>query len=112
MVSAREGEASRLDERVGRRRGGGAEVAPVFSDEVLAWIQSPPDVGFPPQDGDSAAERRRRAEALASLAGGRVPLEELRSGFIYRLHRASDDFAATEGLRAVEAALSLIPRAE
>jgi hypothetical protein len=29
---------------------------------------------------------------------------------IRRLHRASDDFAATEGLRVVEAALLSIPR--
>jgi hypothetical protein len=43
------------------------------------------------------------------MAGGRAPLEALRAVFISRLHRASDDFAATEGLRVVEAALSLLP---
>jgi hypothetical protein len=60
---------------------------------------------------DPAADRRRRAEALAALAGGdRQPLDELRSGFLRRLHRASDDFAAAEGLRTVEVALSMTPR--
>jgi hypothetical protein len=62
---------------------------------------------------DPAADRRRRAEALATLAGGdRQPLNELRSGFLRRLHRASDDFDSAEGLRTVEAALSMTPRPE
>ena len=53
----------------------------------------------------------RRAEALAATPGGdRESLESLRAEFLARLHRASDDFEATDGLRAVEAALSLIPR--
>jgi hypothetical protein len=50
---------------------------------------------------------------LAAVADGhREPLEQLRYGFIRRLHRVSDDFAASEGLRVVEAALSLVPRPE
>lgn len=74
--------------------------------DFLALIQTPP------QGDDPAAERRRRAEQLVAVADGRrEPLEQLRSRFIRRLHRASDDFEATEGLRVVEAALWLIPRA-
>jgi hypothetical protein len=47
---------------------------------------------------------------LVGIVGSRrEPLEELRLGYLRRLHRASDDFEATEGLRVVEAALSLIP---
>jgi hypothetical protein len=34
----------------------------------------------------------------------------MRSRYLHRLHRASDDFEATEGLRVVEAALALVPR--
>jgi hypothetical protein len=57
---------------------------------------------------DPAGDRRRRAETLVALAGGRrEPLEELRSRYLERLHRASDDFEATEGLRVVGVALSL-----
>jgi hypothetical protein len=82
--------------------------AQALHDEVLAWIQTRPEVQVPPQH-DRAGERRRAAEALAAMAGGRAPLEAVRSVFIHRLHRASDDFEATEGLRVVEAALSLIP---
>jgi hypothetical protein len=40
----------------------------------------------------------------------REALEEMRSHYLDRLHRRSDDFAATEGLRSVERALSAIPR--
>ena len=107
MFTATEAHTPRPDERGARHRGGGAEVAPIFDDEVLAWIQTHPDVQIPPQD-DPAAERHRKAETLAGMAGGRAPLEALRAVFISRLHRASDDFAATEGLRVVEAALSLL----
>ena len=64
----------------------------------------------PPQGEGSAAERRRRAEGLVAIAyGRREPLEELRSRFGARLHRSSDDFEATEGLRVVEIALSQVP---
>ncbi|MGH9230146.1 MAG: hypothetical protein ACRD07_15730 [Acidimicrobiales bacterium] len=66
-----------------------------------------------PQGGDPAVARRRRAEVLVAFAGGRrEPVEELRLRFLRRLHRASDDFGATEGLRVVEAALALIPYPE
>jgi hypothetical protein len=65
----------------------------------------------PPQGEGSAAERRRRAEGLVAIAcGRREPLEALRSRFGARLHRSSDDFEATDGLRVVEIALSQIPR--
>ena len=54
-------------------------------------------------------ERWRRAEILlAALDGDRERLFELQSLFILRLHRASDDFGATEGLRVVESAIAMI----
>lgn len=81
------------------------EVAHRLADVVLAQHE---DV---PEGVDAGAERRRRAAELVSFADGRrEPIEHIRLGFLRRLHRASDDFAATEGLRVVEAALSLIPR--
>jgi hypothetical protein len=83
------------------------DIAELLGEDFFAQIQTPP------QGEDPAAERRRRAEALVAVADWRrEPLELLRSRFIRRLHRASDDFAATEGLRVVEAALSSIPRPE
>jgi hypothetical protein len=81
------------------------DIAELVGEDFLARIQTPP------QGEDPAAERRRRAEALVAVVDGRrEPLEQFRSRFIRRLHRASDDFAATEALRRVEAALSSIPR--
>lgn len=72
--------------------------------EVLARLE------MPPAGNDPAAERRREAERLVAVIGGdRDVLDRLRSAFLGRLHRASDDFGATEGLRVVEAALWLIP---
>ena len=85
----------------------GRDIADLLGDDAFAQIQTPP------QGWDPAPERRRRAELLVAVADRRrEPLEQLRSRFIRRLHRASNDFAATEGLRAVEEALSLIPRPE
>lgn len=60
---------------------------------------------------------RARVEAAdtateQSPATMREALEEMRSHYLDRLHRRSDDFAATEGLRAVERALATIPRPE
>jgi hypothetical protein len=73
-------------------------------DDVLAWIE------MPPEGDDPAAERRRRAEKLVAVVGGdRDLLERVRSELLQRLHRASDDFGATAGLRVVEPALWLIP---
>lgn len=64
-------------------------------------------------DGDPAAARRRCAEVLVGIVEGRRDLvEELRLRYLRRLHHASDDFEATEALRVVEAALSLIPLPE
>jgi hypothetical protein len=64
-----------------------------------------------PMTADPAAERRRQAKQLTVFAGGeRAPIEDLRAGFLRRLHQASDDYAATEGLRTVELALSMLPR--
>jgi hypothetical protein len=92
-----------------QHRNDAADLAPILDDGVLAWIQTPPSVQIPPQDDDLAAQRCRKVEALVAMDNGRAPLEALRAVFISRLHRASDDFEATEGLRVVEAALSLIP---
>lgn len=62
---------------------------------------------------DRAAQRRARAESLAAAADGdRQQLEDRRSVYLRRLHRSSADFDATEGLRTVELALSMIPRPE
>ena len=81
------------------------DIAELVGAEFCARIQTPP------RGEDPAAERRRRVEALVAVTDGRrEPLEQLRSHFTRRLHRASDEFAATEGLRVVEAALSSIPR--
>jgi hypothetical protein len=72
------------------------------SDELHARIDAIPEAP------DPAWDRRRQAETLLALAGGRrEPIEKLRSRYLQRLHRASDDFDATEGLRVVGVALSL-----
>jgi hypothetical protein len=68
---------------------------------------------FLPSVEDRAAERRRRAQLLAAAADGdRQQLEDLRSDYLRRLHRISDDFEATERLRTVELALSMTPSPE
>jgi hypothetical protein len=60
---------------------------------------------------DIDAARKSQTDALVDLAEiDRSELEALRSSYLDRLHRASDDFAATEGLRVVERALALAPR--
>jgi hypothetical protein len=83
------------------------DIVELLGEDSIARIQTPP------QGDDPAAERRLRVEALVDVADGqREPLEGLRRHFIDRLSRASDDFAATEGLRVVEAALSVVPRPE
>lgn len=71
---------------------------------------APTRLETPPRAADPEAERRRQARDLvAAVDGSREALEELRAGFLRRLHRASDDFGATEGLRVTEAALRLVP---
>jgi hypothetical protein len=78
-------------------------VVAVLKDDVLAQIEAPT------RRDDPKAERRRRAEMLvAALDGDRERLFELQSLFLLRLHRASDDFGATEGLRVVESAIAMI----
>jgi hypothetical protein len=58
-------------------------------------------------------DRSARAETLVAEAGGRrEPLERLRGSYQERLRRASDDFEATDGLRVVERALTLLPPAD
>lgn len=56
-------------------------------------------------DPDEAAAR------LVELAGGqRRPLEEARRRFVRRLHRASNDYDATRGLRLTSRALERLGR--
>ncbi|GEM_PF-4512081 len=62
-------------------------------------------------DSDAGDDRRRRAAGLVAIAGrSREELERLRGTFVRRLHLRSDDYAATEGLRTAEMALTLLPR--
>jgi hypothetical protein len=83
------------------------EIARVFDDDFPSVIE------VSPRSGDATAARRRSADVLVGIARGRRDLlEELRLGYLRRLHRASDDYEATQGLRVVEAALSLIPHPE
>jgi hypothetical protein len=85
---------------------------PAITGEPDRWSEATA-IALMPGDGDPAAERRRRAKQLAALAAGdRQQLEVLRAGLQTRLRRRSDDFAATEGLRTVELALSMTPRGE
>ena len=80
----------------------------IFGADLLTLIQIPPH-----GDDDPDGARRRLAGMLAARAGvKRVPLEHLRARFIKRLHLASDDFAATAGLRVTEEALARVPRPE
>jgi hypothetical protein len=64
-----------------------------------------------PPAGDPALDRHRRVQALLHhVDGRREPLEDLSRRYQQRLHAASDDLEATEGLRVVEAALARVPR--
>ncbi len=93
----------RISDRDVRLESTGADV----EDQLLARLD------LPAETDDPTVARRRRAEALAAIAGGdREALETLRAKLLGRLHRASDDFKATDDLRVVELALSLIPRPE
>jgi hypothetical protein len=77
---------------------------------AVAGVYPRPGKEAPSPDDDSDA-RLHQAEELVNLADGRrEPLERLRSDYLRLLHAASDDLAATEALRVVEAALRLIPR--
>jgi hypothetical protein len=74
-----------------------------LNNDVLAQIETPTRY----QDPDE--ERWKRAERLiAAVDGDRERLFELQSLFILRLHQASDDLGATEGLRVVERAIAMI----
>jgi hypothetical protein len=94
-------------ERPSRAEGPRGGTREVLDNDFLASIE------VAPHGADPVAERRRHATVLVALVRGRrEPIEELRLRYLRRLHRASDDFGATEGLRVVEAALSLIPYPE
>ena len=51
----------------------------------------------------------RITDNLAANAADRAKLEAQRAVFLDRLHRRSDDFEATRGLRAVSAELRSLP---
>jgi hypothetical protein len=89
------------------------DITQIFDDDLIELIQTPvTDAEIHLRSESAKVRRRQHAKKLVTVAAGRRPLEALRSMFIRRLHRASDDFAATEGLRAVEAALALVPWSE
>src|SRR6476660_10018280 len=68
-----------------------SSVSMTLIDDVLA------DLEAPTRADDPDAERWRRAQLLlAAIDGDRARLFELQSLFILRLHRASDDFGASE----------------
>jgi hypothetical protein len=70
----------------------GRDIAELLGEVFFAEIQTPP------QGEDPAAAWRGRAEALVAVADGRRdPIEQLRSRFIRRLHRASDDSLPPKG---------------
>ena len=65
------------------------------------------------RDDTPSGDRRRRAQELVARAGGRrEPLERMLAGYQRRLHAASDDFDATDALRVVELALSVVGRSD
>jgi hypothetical protein len=67
---------------------------------------------MPSETASDSCSRKSQAKGLVALADGRrESLEQRRAYFQKRLHQASNDLAATEGLRVVEAALRLIPQA-
>ena len=80
------------------------------------------DVGHAPSEQSAAvvlpsahqrSSERRRAQLLVQATDGdRQQLEALRGEYLRRLHLASDDFEATEGLRVVEPALTTAQRPE
>jgi hypothetical protein len=78
-------------------------VIAALKNDVLAQIEAPM-----PRESPDAARRLRAEMLLTALACNRERLFELRSLFILRLHKASDDFGATEALRVVEAAIAMI----
>lgn len=55
------------------------------------------------------ADRDQAVERLIKDAGDRRCLEAVSGLFVYRLHRRSDDFDATYGLKLVITALQRIP---
>lgn len=55
------------------------------------------------------ADRDQAVERLIKEAGDRKCLEAARDLFVYRLHRRSDDFDATYGLKLVITALQRVP---
>jgi hypothetical protein len=79
------------------------EITDVLDDDHLARMSA--------LQRSPSEDRRRLVDALVSSADAKAaPLEALRSSYQRRLHRASDDFEATEGLRVVEAAPTRISR--
>ena len=57
---------------------------------------------------DKKHEGREAMRRLVERTEGRVPLEALQASYSRRLHRHSDDFDATDGLRLVIAKLQRV----
>jgi hypothetical protein len=94
-----------VHERSAQAEASHREIAEILDDEFLTGMRSSPVAT------DPAVVRRHQVEALVHVADGRRELlEALRLRFQGRLHAASDDLEATEGLRVVEAALALVAR--
>jgi hypothetical protein len=82
-----------------------------WSGAAKALTAGLPRTGLPLAVEEAAVDRRGTAEKLVAVTGGRrEAIERIRWCFLERLHRASDDFEATEGLRRAEAALALTLR--
>src|SRR5690242_12019440 len=72
------------------------------------WCSTATRTSTPPRR--SVVTREHTDAFLVRAARDRSALERLRADYLDRLHRASDDFAATEGLRNADRALATFPR--
>ena len=75
-----------------------------LNDDVLAQLETPKTRSEIPTRNGGQPTRI----LLVAVDGDGRRLFELQSLFILRLHRASDDFGATEGLRVVESAIAIV----
>jgi hypothetical protein len=91
------------------------QCAAVHTGEGEAPIKEDPVASVNPsvRDDTPSGDRWHRARGLVALAAcRREPLERMRAGYQRRLHAASDDFDATDALRVVELALSVVGRSD
>jgi hypothetical protein len=85
-------------------RGGDARPDVPIASDLLRWLETPP------AGNDAGRQRQHQAALLVEkLGGNRAAVERLRDHYVHRLHRPGEDFAATEALRVVDAALALAP---